>query len=119
MGETRDADRPTNPRSPFLGGLTATIIVDQERLGANPRSTLGTTTDANAQFRILFSRLGKPHVCRMAQASYVSGPEERDGPSLIPPARDPGLTPLLAPGRTHMTPKNFTAKNTPWGMDRI
>jgi len=62
MGETRDADRPTNPRSPFLGGLTATIIVDQERLGANPRSTLGTTTDANAQLRILFSRLGKPHI---------------------------------------------------------
>ena len=45
-----------------LGGLTTAIIVDQERLGANPRSTVGTVTDANALLRMLFSRLGAPHI---------------------------------------------------------
>ncbi len=45
-----------------LEGLTTAIIVDQERMGANPRSTVGTATDANAMLRILFSRLGQPHV---------------------------------------------------------
>jgi len=46
----------------MLDGLTTAIIVDQERMGANPRSTVGTATDANAMLRILFSRLGKPHI---------------------------------------------------------
>ena len=50
------------PDVDFLDGLTTAIIVDQERLGANPRSTLGTATDVNTQLRILFSRLGKPHI---------------------------------------------------------
>ncbi len=45
-----------------LEGLTTAIIVDQERMGANARSTVGTATDANTMLRILFSRLGKPHV---------------------------------------------------------
>src|SRR6187200_1799154 len=45
-----------------LEGLTPAIIVDQERIGANPRSTVGTATDTNAMLRILFSRLGKPHI---------------------------------------------------------
>ncbi|HRQ00678.1 MAG TPA: excinuclease ABC subunit UvrA [Terrimesophilobacter sp.] len=45
-----------------LEGLTTAIIVSQERMGANPRSTLGTATDANAMLRMLFSRLGEPHV---------------------------------------------------------
>jgi len=45
-----------------LDGLTTAIIVDQERMGANVRSTVGTATDANAMLRILFSRLGKPHI---------------------------------------------------------
>src|SRR5690606_10134381 len=45
-----------------LDGLTPAIIVDQERLGSNPRSTVGTVTDANALLRILFSRLGDPHI---------------------------------------------------------
>ena len=45
-----------------LEGLTTAIIVDQERMGANARSTVGTVTDANALLRILFSRLGKPHI---------------------------------------------------------
>ena len=46
----------------MLEGLTTAIIVDQERIGANPRSTVGTATDANAMLRILFSRIGEPYV---------------------------------------------------------
>jgi excinuclease UvrABC ATPase subunit len=50
------------PDVDLLDGLTTAIIVDQERMGANPRSTVGTATDANTMLRILFSRLGEPHV---------------------------------------------------------
>ncbi|MCW2701187.1 MAG: uvrA [Blastococcus sp.] len=50
------------PEVDLLEGLTTAIIVDQERMGANPRSTVGTATDANAMLRILFSRLGKPSI---------------------------------------------------------
>jgi len=50
------------PDVDVLEGLTTAIIVDQERIGANPRSTVGTVTDANAMLRILFSRLGEPHI---------------------------------------------------------
>ena len=50
------------PDVDVLEGLTTAIIVDQERMGANSRSTVGTATDANAMLRILFSRLGEPHV---------------------------------------------------------
>src|SRR5687768_259 len=52
----------SRPDVDLLEGLTTAIIVDQERLGANPRSTVGTVTDANAMLRILFSRLGEPHI---------------------------------------------------------
>jgi excinuclease UvrABC ATPase subunit len=50
------------PDVDLLEGLTTAIIVDQERMGANSRSTVGTATDANALLRILFSRLGQPHI---------------------------------------------------------
>jgi excinuclease UvrABC ATPase subunit len=50
------------PEVDVLEGLTTAIIVDQERMGANARSTVGTATDANAMLRILFSRLGQPHI---------------------------------------------------------
>src|SRR4051812_27334466 len=50
------------PDVDLLDGLTTAIIVDQERMGGNPRSTVGTATDANAMLRILFSRLGQPHI---------------------------------------------------------
>src|SRR4051812_20156563 len=50
------------PEVDRLDGLTTAIIVDQQRLGADPRSTVGTATDANAMLRILFSRLGQPHI---------------------------------------------------------
>src|SRR6187455_3418917 len=52
----------SRPDVDLLEGLTTAIIVDQERMGANSRSTVGTVTDANALLRILFSRLGDPHV---------------------------------------------------------
>jgi len=50
------------PEVDVLEGLTTAIIVDQQRLGADPRSTVGTVTDANAMLRILFSRLGQPYI---------------------------------------------------------
>jgi excinuclease UvrABC ATPase subunit len=50
------------PEVDVLDGLTTAIIVDQERMGANSRSTVGTATDANAMLRVLWSRIGKPHI---------------------------------------------------------
>ncbi len=50
------------PDVDVLDGLSTAIIVDQERMGANPRSTVGTVTDANAMLRIVYSRLGQPHI---------------------------------------------------------
>jgi len=50
------------PDVDVLDGLTTAIIVDQERMGANARSTVGTATDANAMFRLLYSRLGEPYI---------------------------------------------------------
>ena len=52
----------SRPEVDVLEGLTTAIIVDQERMGANPRSTVGTATDASAMLRILFSRLGQPYI---------------------------------------------------------
>ncbi|PPJ30106.1 daunorubicin resistance protein DrrC [Nocardia nova] len=52
----------SRPEVDFLDGLTTAISVDQERMGANPRSTVGTATDANAMLRILFSRLAQPQI---------------------------------------------------------
>src|SRR4051812_11650979 len=50
------------PEVDVLEGLTTAILVDQDRIGANPRSTVGTITDANAMLRIVFSRIGRPHI---------------------------------------------------------
>src|SRR5881296_4010048 len=50
------------PEVDVLEGLTTAIIVDQSRMGADARSTVGTATDANAMLRILFSRIGQPHI---------------------------------------------------------
>jgi len=50
------------PEVDVMDGLTTAIIVDQQRMGTDPRSTVGTATDANAMLRILYSRLGKPHI---------------------------------------------------------
>jgi excinuclease UvrABC ATPase subunit len=58
------------PDVDVLEGLTTAIIVDQERMGSNPRSTVGTATDADALLRILFSRLGQPHIGSPAAYSF-------------------------------------------------
>ena len=61
------------PEVDVLDGLTTAILVDQERMGSNPRSTVGTATDANAMLRILFSRLGQPPH-RVAERVLVQRP---------------------------------------------
>jgi excinuclease UvrABC ATPase subunit len=66
------------PEVDVLEGLTTAIIVDQERMGANVRSTVGTATDANAMLRILFSRLGQPHI-GSANAFSFNVPSVRGG----------------------------------------
>ncbi len=58
------------PEVDVLDGLTTAISVDQERMGSNPRSTVGTATDADAMLRILFSRLGQPHIGSPAAYSF-------------------------------------------------
>ncbi len=58
------------PEVDVLEGLTTAIIVDQQRMGADPRSTVGTATDANAMLRILYSRLGHPHIGSPAAFSF-------------------------------------------------
>ncbi|MFF7028489.1 ATP-binding cassette domain-containing protein [Streptomyces albidoflavus] len=60
------------PEVDVLEGLTAAIIVDQQRMGSDPRSTVGTATDANAMLRILFSRLGDPHIGPPSAYSFNS-----------------------------------------------
>src|SRR5665648_1046935 len=52
----------TRPEVDVLEGLTTAILVDQERMGGDVRSTVGTATDDNAMLRILFSRIGRPHI---------------------------------------------------------
>jgi excinuclease ABC A subunit len=58
------------PEVDVLEGLTPAIIVDQERMGANSRSTVGTATDANAMLRVLWSRIGKPHIGSSSAFSF-------------------------------------------------
>src|SRR5262249_61416535 len=68
----------TRPDVDVLEGLTTAIIVDQQRMGGDVRSTVGTATDANAMLRILFSRLGQPHIRSPKAFSFhaasISGP---------------------------------------------
>ncbi|MFT3871813.1 MAG: excinuclease ABC subunit UvrA [Nocardioides sp.] len=78
------------PEVDLLDGLTTAIIVDQERMGANPRSTVGTATDANAMLRILFSRLGDPHIGSPNAYSF-NVPTVRAG-GAITVERGPGKT---------------------------
>ena len=107
------------PEVDVLEGLTTAIIVDQERMGADPRSTVGTATDANAMLRILFSRLGKPHIGSPQAFSFnvasvkASGAitverggktEDREGDlhphrRHVPALRGPGLGHRLRPVR--------------------
>ena len=108
------------PEVDVLDGLTTAIIVDQERMGANPRSTVGTATDANAMLRILFSRLGqaahrlaqrvllqrRPRSRRAARSPSSAGrqDEDREGDLQpprrhVPALRGPGLGHRLRPDR--------------------
>jgi excinuclease UvrABC ATPase subunit len=84
------------PEVDVLDGLTTAIIVDQERMGTDARSTVGTATDANAMLRILFSRLGKPHIGSPNAFSFN-----------VPSVRASGaITVERGAGRTE--PKTFT-----------
>jgi excinuclease UvrABC ATPase subunit len=86
------------PEVDLLDGLTTAIVVDQERLGANPRSTVGTATDANALLRILFSRLGEPHIGPPGAYSFN-----------VPSVRASGaITVQRGPGRTRTEAATFT-----------
>src|SRR3954463_652866 len=67
------------PEVDVLDGLTTAILVDQERMGSNPRSTVGTATDADAMLRILFSRLGKPHIGSPGAYSFHVASLPRNG----------------------------------------
>jgi excinuclease UvrABC ATPase subunit len=88
----------TRPDVDVLDGLTTAIIVDQERMGANARSTVGTATDANAMLRILFSRLGKPHIGSPNAYSFN-----------IPSVRASGaITIDRGPGKTKTEKATFT-----------
>jgi excinuclease UvrABC ATPase subunit len=69
------------PEVDVLEGLTTAILVDQERMGANSRSTVGTATDANAMLRVLFSRIGKPHI-GSSNAFAFNVPSVRGGGSI-------------------------------------
>ncbi len=69
----------SRPDVDVLEGLTPAIIVDQERIGANPRSTVGTVTDANAMLRILFSRLGDPHIGPPSAFSFNTASVQASG----------------------------------------
>jgi hypothetical protein len=85
------------PEVDVLDGLTTTIIVDQERMGANARSTVGTATDANAMLRVLFSRLGQPHVGSPAGSSSRAHPATSSPPA--PPSPASTSRPTSAPDR--------------------
>ena len=92
------------PDVDLLAGLTTAIIVDQERMGANSRSTVGTATDANAMLRTLFSRLGQPHIGSPQAYSFnvasISGAGavrfERDGKT-VKERRDFNITGGMCP----------------------
>ena len=86
------------PDVDVLEGLTTAIIVDQERMGANARSTVGTATDANAMLRILFSRLGQPHLGSPNAYSFN-----------LPSVRASGsITVERGPGKTKAEKATFT-----------
>jgi excinuclease UvrABC ATPase subunit len=85
------------PEVDLLDGLTTAIIVDQERMGSNPRSTVGTATDANAMLRILFSRLGKPHIGSSNAFSFN-----------VPSVRASGAITVERGGKTRAEKATFT-----------
>ncbi|WP_395293161.1 ATP-binding cassette domain-containing protein [Kitasatospora hibisci] len=85
------------PDVDVLEGLTTAIIVDQQRMGGDPRSTVGTATDANAMLRILFSRLGRPHIGSSRAFSFN-----------IPSVAGAGAITLERGGKTVKERRSFT-----------
>ena len=106
------------PDVDVLDGLTTAIIVDQERMGANVRSTVGTATDANAMLRILFSRLGQPHIGSPRRSrSMWPRPRHRchhhrEGRSTTATARADGETAATTAARSGREGAGTTAKRT-------
>src|SRR5256714_13308931 len=84
------------PDVDVLDGITTAISVDQERMGSNPRSTVGTVTDADAMLRILFSRLAKPHIGSPGAYSFNVASAHGSGGG---PGRRGGETPPPQGGR--------------------
>ncbi|MDR6171663.1 excinuclease ABC subunit UvrA [Curtobacterium sp. SORGH_AS_0776] len=76
------------PDVDVLDGLTTAIVVDQERIGADPRSTVGTVTDANAMLRVLFSRLGTPHIGGPNAFSFNLATVTADGAITVQKGKD-------------------------------
>ena len=122
------------PDVDVLEGLTTAIIVDQERMGANPRSTVGTVTDANAMLRIVFSRLGQPHIGSPKAFSFNTatisgagrghvreGRQDDEGEALVhadrrhvPALRGHGIGDRLRPDRSSTTtPSRSTRVRSP------
>jgi excinuclease ABC A subunit len=107
------------PDVDVLDGLTTAIIVDQERMGANARSTVGTATDANAMLRILFSRLGQPHIgspqafsFNIASASGAGAISIQRGGQTVKERRSFSITGGMCPrceGRGSVTDIDLTA----------
>ncbi len=101
------------PEVDVLDGLTTAIIIDQQRIGADPRSTVGTATDANAMLRILFSRLGRPHIgspqafsFNIASISGAGAVEFERGGKTVKERRSFSITGGMCPrceGRGHVT----------------
>ncbi len=86
------------PDVDVLDGLTTAILVDQQRMGADPRSTVGTATDANAMLRILFSRLGQPHIGSPGAFAFN-----------VPSVRASGsITVERGPGKTQAVKQTFS-----------
>lgn len=85
------------PEVDVLEGLTTAIIVDQQRMGADSRSTVGTATDANAMLRILFSRLGQPHIGSPNAFSFN-----------VPSVRASGAITVERGGHSQAVKKTFT-----------
>jgi energy-coupling factor transporter ATP-binding protein EcfA2 len=90
------------PEVDVLEGLTTAIIVDQQRMGADPRSTVGTATDANAMLRILFSRLGKPHIGSPKAFSFNVASVSASGAITVERGGRPSRSAQLQPHRRHV-----------------
>ncbi|GAA1463205.1 ATP-binding cassette domain-containing protein [Williamsia maris] len=71
------------PEVDFMDGITTAIIVDQQRMGGDPRSTVGTATDANAMLRILFSRVGRPYIGSAQAFSFNVGSASGAGAATV------------------------------------